>query len=157
MNGRTAIGLLAATPADRAASVRVASVQAFAEGKAGRATARWAHARQLFWQEMHVELRRHAGNEHLPFGMRGSLRRVAQQAYGRAARLGDAASPRFPRRLLLEPFKAQLPGALADRARREAAQLGIDPHGANDDSVYRYDRNGLIEALRIQASRGKGR
>ena len=34
---------------------------------------------------------------------------------------------------------------------------GIEPQGANDDSVYRYDRAGLIEALRAQASRGKGR
>jgi two-component system chemotaxis sensor kinase CheA len=34
---------------------------------------------------------------------------------------------------------------------------GLDPQGANDDSVYRYDRIGLIEALRAQASRGKGR
>ena len=33
---------------------------------------------------------------------------------------------------------------------------GIEPQGANDDSVYRYDRVGLIEALRAQASRGKG-
>ena len=34
---------------------------------------------------------------------------------------------------------------------------GIDPQGANDDSIYRYDRIGLIEALRAQASHGKGR
>jgi hypothetical protein len=153
MNGQTALELLQGTPASRAASARAAEVRGFAYGQAGHTTARWAHARQMFWQEMHVELRRHAGNERFPFGFRGSLRRSAQQAYGRAARLANAASPRFPRRLLVEPFETRLPHELAERARRQAVQAGIDPDGAIVVAELRNRPDVLDDALDFLVSR----
>jgi hypothetical protein len=80
MNGQTAVEVLATVPVNGAVSARVAGIRAFADGQAGRTAARWAHARQAFWQEMHVELRRHAGNERL---RSGSADRCAGSRSGR--------------------------------------------------------------------------
>ena len=76
-----------------------------------------------FWQELYVELRRHAGDERLPSSLRGGLKRLAQSAFSRSTAASEAA--RFPRRLLREVVRTWLPPALRVEAERRAATSGI--------------------------------
>jgi hypothetical protein len=103
---------------------------------------------------MHVELRRHAGNERLPLSLRGSLRRLAQRAHARGARRAAAALRPYPRRLLLEAPGRPLPGELLARARRDAVAAGIDPDASIAVVEVCNRPDVLADACELLVSRG---
>ncbi len=85
-----------------------------------------ASAAARFWLEIHRELRRHIGDQRLPYALRTRLRRLADRALGRSTDAAErGAAPPWPRRLLREPVDASLPAALADRARAQALAHGV--------------------------------
>jgi putative glycosyltransferase (TIGR04372 family) len=89
--------------------------------------ARWrgrlAGISESFWRELYRELRRHAGDERLPYDLRGRLRSAAQRALDRSHR--DAASAPFPRMRVRTHVDAPLPERLAHEARAAAERLGL--------------------------------
>lgn len=95
---------------------------------AARATlAGWSSAAgESFWREWYRELRRHIGDERLPYPLRLRLRARADRALDRSTRHGSRRAARpFPRRLLRERVPMTLrPDRLA-AAERIALQHGI--------------------------------
>jgi hypothetical protein len=79
-----------------------------------------------FWHEVYVELRRHAGDERLPEGLRSSLRGLARRAYARAERLQARSERTYSRRQLREAGPARVPADVEATARAEARTAGID-------------------------------
>jgi hypothetical protein len=77
-----------------------------------------------FWLETYRELRRHVGDERLPYALRAWLRDSSHVAMGRS-RERDAAAHPFPRRLLREPTAVRLPEALRADAAAYLAGRGI--------------------------------
>jgi hypothetical protein len=106
-----------------------------------------------FWHEMHVELRRQAGNERLPLGLRGSLRQLAHRAAARGARAANAA-PQFPRRQLREASPARLGDEQLAHARATAARAGVDPEGPLAIVEVRNRPDVLLGACELLISRG---
>ena len=92
-----------------------------------RLQARWrgrlAGSAASFWRELYRELRRHAGDERLPFDLRVRLRTAAQRAVDRS-QVGGPIAP-FPRMLVRSHTAVQLPEAQAQRARATAERLGL--------------------------------
>lgn len=79
-----------------------------------------------FWREWHRELRRHAGDERLPFQLRATLRGAADQALQRAAVEDERAIvPRWSRRAISTAPAVRLSPDDEQRARRLAAEQGI--------------------------------
>src|SRR5688572_16027940 len=106
-----------------------------------------------FWHEMHVELRRQAGNERLPLGLRGSLRQLAHRAAARGTRAANTA-PRFPRRLLREWSPARPGDALLARARAAVTGAGVDPDAPFAVVEVRNRPDVLAGACQLLISRG---
>ncbi len=82
-------------------------------------------AAAAFWREMHRELRRQAGDERLPFDLRGRLRTAAQRASDRAHH--DAEAARFPRTVLRSGVALPRAESLAEKGRAAAERLGARP------------------------------
>lgn len=79
-----------------------------------------------FWHEVYVELRRHAGDERLPEGLRGSLRTLARRAYARAERLQSHSERTYSRRQLRDARPMRLSRDVEATAMAEARTAGID-------------------------------
>jgi hypothetical protein len=115
-----------------------------------------------FWREMHRELRRHAGDERLPFDLRTRLRTAAQRALDRSQR--DSTVSPFPRTLVRMRAATQLPEDEARSGRAAAERLGLrsgqpfvaaDVRGrydAFDDVVAMLDSRGYA-VVRLQQNR----
>jgi hypothetical protein len=92
-----------------------------------RLQARWrgrlAGSAASFWREIYRELRRHAGDERLPFDLRGRLRTAAQRALDRS-QLDSLVSP-FPRTRVRAHAAVQLPEHQARQAQAAAERLGL--------------------------------
>mgnify|MGYP003336948157 CR=1 FL=1 len=73
-----------------------------------------------FWHEVYVELRRHAGDERLPEGLRGSLRTLARRAYARAERLQSHSERTYSRRQLRDARPMRLSRDVEATAMAEA-------------------------------------
>jgi putative glycosyltransferase (TIGR04372 family) len=83
-------------------------------------------ASAVFWREIHKELRRHIGDERLPYALRRRLRVIAERSMDRSARASrDAAARRRDRRLLREPATVVLPESLEAAGRELAQQNGV--------------------------------
>lgn len=79
-----------------------------------------------FWREWHRELRRHAGDERLPYQLRVTLRGASDCALERAAVADERAIvPRWNRRAASIAPPVRLSSADEARARRLAAEQGI--------------------------------
>lgn len=86
------------------------------------AATRVSAASAVFWREIHKELRRHIGDERLPYAQRTWLRGIADRSLERSERARrDAAARRRDRRWLREPVTVVMPEPL-ERAARELAQ-----------------------------------
>jgi putative glycosyltransferase (TIGR04372 family) len=87
---------------------------------------RAAAASAVFWHEIHKELRRHIGDERLPYALRTRLRRIAERSLDRSARASRGAAARPPdRRLLREVVTVVMPEPLEAAGRELAHQNGI--------------------------------
>jgi hypothetical protein len=86
---------------------------------------RAARSAASFWREIYRELRRHAGDERLPFDLRNRLRTTAQRAFDRSQR--DAAASRFPRSALKARAALRLSEELTEKGRAAAERLGLLP------------------------------
>jgi hypothetical protein len=83
-------------------------------------------AAAVFWREWYRELRRHVGDERLPYQLRAALRDAADRALGRAAVEDERAIvPRWSRQAICTAPPVRLPPADEQRARRLAAEQGI--------------------------------
>jgi putative glycosyltransferase (TIGR04372 family) len=161
MNGQQAVAVLAAAARGQSGQPTVIP-RALAEGDArpsgvplpARARRAWAAARRSFWHEMHLELRRHAGDGRLSVDFRGSLRRLAQRASGRAARPAGAADLQLPRRLLREPLDVRLPEDLERLARQQAVAAGIDMDAPLVALELRNRPDVFAGAIELLSSRG---
>lgn len=115
-----------------------------------------AHAAAAsFWQEWYRELRRHAGDERLPYALRAKLRGAADRALGRAeAEEARAVVPRWNRRMLSAAPPAPLSPRDVQCARDAAAARGLDPDRpiVTIDVRHRADR--LTETLELLSARG---
>jgi len=81
-----------------------------------------------FWREWHRELRRHAGDERLPYHLRASLRSAADRALERATVEDERAIvPRWNRRAISTAPPIRLSPNDEQRARQLAAEQGIRP------------------------------
>ena len=84
-----------------------------------------AAARSAFWLEWQRELRRHAGDERLPFDLRTRLRHRAERALAQSR----AAAPvvrSLPRRVLRAPVRTALPPGMLASASRAARDAGVE-------------------------------
>jgi hypothetical protein len=93
--------------------------------RARRARTRWRTAVVSGLQEAYRELRRQAGNEHLPAEFRRRLRESAHRVYDRSVASLPAEAP-YPRRLLREPSAFALPASALAVERAEAVALGFE-------------------------------
>jgi putative glycosyltransferase (TIGR04372 family) len=119
------------------------------------AVARAAAASAVFWREIHKELRRHIGDERLPYALRTRLRAIAERSMDRSARAGrTAGTRRRDRRVLREPITVVLPDALAVAGRELARCSGVplDRPSAVIESRLRGDA--LHTAIDAVAGRG---
>jgi len=83
-------------------------------------------ASAAFWFELYRELRRHVGNQRLPFPLRTRLRGRAERWLRHASHDSDAhASSTTGARPVQEGVGVELPAASAERLRAEAARRGI--------------------------------
>lgn len=124
------------SPARTGAWLRARWALASARGSMRAAT---ASASAGVWREIYRELRRHIGDERLPFPLRTRLRSLADWCVVRSSRAGAlGAAPVRSRRLLRELEPVMLPPALAASAEAEAAGLGV-----------RFDRP--VVALHVRA------
>lgn len=89
--------------------------------------ARFASLWAPFWREWHKEIRRYAGDERLPLGMRARLRDVAQRSLQRSSSSGIEARVRapFPRRRLRDKGAFPLPASIVAGGPEAAAALGL--------------------------------
>ncbi|OFW16896.1 MAG: hypothetical protein A3F70_00805 [Acidobacteria bacterium RIFCSPLOWO2_12_FULL_67_14] len=79
-----------------------------------------------FWREYYRELRRHAGNGRLPYGVRTTLRRAADGAFARSVREeARTVRPRWSRHALRNAEKIQLATEEAKTAAEMASSVGI--------------------------------
>ncbi len=91
-----------------------------------RTAARTTAATATFWLEMYRELRRHVGDERLPYPLRTRLRSLADRCFRRsrpAAAGSDARSP--VRRCPPASVPMELPPGVAERLGSDAARLGV--------------------------------
>lgn len=86
--------------------------------------ARTRSAASAFWFELHRELRRHVGDQRLPFPLRTHLRALAEGALHRAERHARA-NPAPMARVAENGTGVDLPAACAEQLRAEAARRGI--------------------------------
>lgn len=91
---------------------------------AHRARERASDASASFWHEFYREIRQHAGNERFPPAFRSRLRDAAHRSLARATAAGRLAAP-FPRRLLRNRVRTELPAMLHEQAARQAVSSGI--------------------------------
>ena len=90
------------------------------------ANTRASAASAVFWREIHKELRRHIGDERLPYALRTRLRGMAARSIDRSARASrDAAAQRRDRRLLREPVTVAMPAPLWTAGRELAQRNGV--------------------------------
>jgi putative glycosyltransferase (TIGR04372 family) len=90
------------------------------------ANTRASAALAVFWREIHKELRRHIGDERLPYALRTRLRGMAERSMDRSARASrHAAAQRRDRRLLREPVTVVMPAALLTAGRELAQRNGV--------------------------------
>ena len=75
-----------------------------------------------FWREIYRELRRHAGDERLPYDLRLRLRTAAQRAFERSQ---DEAASTVPRTLLRTRAPLRFTAADAQQARAAVEALGV--------------------------------
>lgn len=89
--------------------------------------AEWSSAAgESFWREWYRELRRHIGDERVPYPLRVRLRALADRALDRSAQHGRRrAAPPFPRRRLRDCRPMTLPQDRLARVERLALQHGI--------------------------------
>jgi len=112
-------------------------------------------AAAAFWREWYRELRRHAGNERLPYAIRVDLRGAADRALGRAE--GEerrAVVPHWNRRAMETAPPVRLSPADEERARQRASELGmrLDRPMAAVEAGHRADL--FADAARLLASEG---
>ena len=91
---------------------------------AHRVRERASDASASFWHEFYREIRHHAGNESFPPAFRSRLRDAAHRSHARASAAGRRAAP-FPRRLLRNRVRTELPRVLHEQAARQAISSGI--------------------------------
>ena len=86
-----------------------------------------AHAAAAsFWHESYRELRRHAGDDRLPYRLRVRLRGAADRAFARHAREeARAVVPLCDRRAIRTAARVELPAADIQAARELATALGV--------------------------------
>ncbi len=113
---------------------------------------RLAEGASAFWREMYRELRRHAGDERLPFDLRGRLRSAAQRAFDRSQQ--HRAAVRFPRLVLRTRAAVSLPEDVARRARAAAERLGVRPEQPFVAADIRGRHDALTDSLEMLESRG---
>lgn len=113
------------------------------EDAARRAGARAAAGAASFWHEGFRELRRHIGDERLPFDLRARLRAIADWMFARSKSSGADTGRRLRRRLLREPLATELPAPRAAEAWSEMAGLGLTP----SQRVVALDVRGRVEPL----------
>lgn len=94
-------------------------------GLARRVRETSVEARSAFWREWQRELRRHAGDERLPFDVRTRLRHRAERALEQSRTTAPAAGT-LPRRMLREPVRTALPPDMLASASRAARNAGVD-------------------------------
>ena len=93
-----------------------------------RASHRLKGSAASFWIETYRELRRHVGDDRLPYPLRTRLREAAQGAFGRSREAERrTGADRFPRRLLQRRIPVDLPPELMASARDGLRRLGLDP------------------------------
>ena len=84
------------------------------------------NAAASFWRESYRELRRHAGDERLPYRLRTRLRAIADDAYRRCARAeARMVVPLCSRRALRAAARTGVPAEEARRTRGVLAERGI--------------------------------
>jgi len=80
----------------------------------------------VFWREIYRELRRHIGDERLPYALRTRLRTIADRSMERSTHATGRVSPDIrARRLLREPLNLRMPASLERTARDEATRCGV--------------------------------
>ena len=103
---------------------RVLSARCGFAGRMSESRRRVSSARASFWLEVHKELRRHAGDQGVPYPLRVRLRAVAERSLARAG-TATASASRFPRRLLAGRVRTDIDEPTLTRARTEAARAGV--------------------------------
>jgi putative glycosyltransferase (TIGR04372 family) len=83
--------------------------------------ARWRHLEASVVHEWRRELRRHIGDERLPFELRQRLRGMAEAS----TRRGRSETNAFPRRMLRAPSAVSLSSDFVEEARSQLTALGI--------------------------------
>ena len=103
---------------------RVLSLRCGFAGRMGEGRRRVSRARASFWLEVHKELRRHVGDQRVPYPLRVRLRAAADRSRARAATATESTS-RLPRRLLVGRVRTDIGEPALTRARAEAARAGV--------------------------------
>jgi len=106
----------------------------------------WSSAAgESFWREWHRELRRHIGDQRLPYPLRVRLRALADRALERSTRHGRRLAARpFPRRRLRDCRPMTLPPDRLAKVERLALQHGI-PIGSPLVALQFQSRIGLVQ------------
>lgn len=118
-----------------------------------RAAATRATASAAFHLELHKELRRHAGDERLPYPLRSTLREWAQRAVARAAE-GDLSEPQatYTRLALRRSVRTSLRPDVAAHVASQLSTLGLDD--ANLVTVDRAVSASAADALGVLVAKG---
>jgi hypothetical protein len=139
------LSALALAPSDRAAEAPWAR-------RWRRSRERIAAAGASFWQELYRELRRHAGDERLPFDLRTRLRHAAQRAFERSQR--ERMPNRFPRLFLRTRAPLRIPERRARQARAALERLGFRPTQPFVTADVRGRDEAFHDSLALLESRG---
>jgi putative glycosyltransferase (TIGR04372 family) len=115
---------------------------------------RAAAGRRSFWLELYRELRRHAGDERLPYPLRARLRTWAQRWFARASAAAEGPTRPIDRRLLERPVPISLPPALEASARSDASALGVAPPRRTVAIDVRTGVDRLHDTVRALAAEG---
>lgn len=145
---------------NRAADLSIDALSSLALVPSDRAwTRQWRQSREWFaastasfWREIYRELRRHAGDERLPFDLRTRLRTGAQRAFERSQH--DGPQSRFPRTLLRTRAALQLPESQTQHARAAVEALGVRPGQPIVAADVRGRDEAFHEAVGLLESRG---
>lgn len=119
------------------------------------ANLRASAASAVFWREIHKELRRHIGDERLPYALRTQLRGMAERSIDRSARASrDAADRHRDRRLLRESVTVVMPEPLEAAGRELAQRNGVPLDRPFVALEIRSRRDALHTAIDAVAAHG---
>jgi putative glycosyltransferase (TIGR04372 family) len=118
-------------------------------------TVRASAASAVFWREIHKELRRHIGDERLPYALRTRLRVMAERSMDRSERARRRAADRSrDRRLLRDPIPVVVPEAIEVAGRELARQSSVPLDRPFVMIESRSRREALQPAIDVLAGRG---